>query len=144
MLTICGIVYSAWTANTLGISGTANLILAVLIVGGYSFHVQEDVPCSSVYHCICCHSCDTFTDHLRLEGKWKSTKIILNTCRKIEKVRMVKGVSVPETDDKFMAKYLAEAEYILRHLENRRSKASGDAASGRNTPLSSRRDKDLG
>ena len=28
-----------------------------------------------------------------------------------------KGVSVPETDDKFMAKYLAEAEYILRHLE---------------------------
>ena len=24
--------YSAWTANTLGISGTANLILAVLIV----------------------------------------------------------------------------------------------------------------
>lgn len=28
-----------------------------------------------------------------------------------------KGVPVPKTADKFMAKYLAEAEYILRHLE---------------------------
>lgn len=28
-----------------------------------------------------------------------------------------KGIPVPRADDKFMAKYLAEAEYILRHLE---------------------------
>ena len=45
--------YSAWTANTLGISGAGNLILARADCGGHRFHVQEDVPCSSVYHCIC-------------------------------------------------------------------------------------------
>ena len=41
--------YSAWTANTLGISGTANLILAVLIVAAIvsmfkkMFHVAVSI-----------------------------------------------------------------------------------------------------